>query len=88
MEEVAGDLSRNLYADYGALGVLVLVCLIVMFFMYRYFSGELKDCRARREQSEADWRQRYDSLVDRMLAQVTTQANTLDRITSRINPPP
>lgn len=87
MEEAVGQLSQDFYSDYKALALLVLVNLAVMFFMYRYFSAELKACRERREQSEADWKERYDGLVDRMMNQVTTQANTLERITNRIPPP-
>lgn len=88
MEDVAGQISRSLYADYGALAVLVLVNVATSYILFRYFSGELKACREEAQRSDNDWRERYDELLERMLAQVVAQAATLERVADRIREKP
>jgi hypothetical protein len=83
MEELGAELSRSLYADYGAMALLVILNVATSFILFRYFSAELRGCRERREQSDADWRARYDSLSERMLAQIVAQSQTLERMAER-----
>lgn len=84
MEQAAGEISRSLYADYGAFAVLVLTQIATSYLLFRYFSVELKACRERQQQSDADWRQRYDAVVERMLAQVVSQSQILERVADKL----
>ena len=83
MEQAASDISRNLYADYGAVAVLVLFSIGSNLALFRYFTTELRLREERREKSESEWKQRYDSLLDRMLKQADDWGSALERLADR-----
>jgi hypothetical protein len=84
MEQTASDLSRSLYADYGAFGMMFLINVATSYILFRYFSEEVRTCREQRDASDRDWRTRYDTLLERMLAQVVSLSSTMERLTDRI----